>query len=132
MIVALASPMMSLAVLSLGMERLRQRLLLGAQGIALWTPDLSSVVFWDELGTVWRRVRPQGLTRQPLTVVLEHTNGTRLAITTFFADHHQVALRVLEELDRRTGSREEPLCPGEASEAITPAEHRVSEPGETA
>jgi hypothetical protein len=125
-------PLLVLAVVWRDMARLSHRLLLGAKGVALWTPKLSQVVLWDDLGTVWRRVPPAPEDPPSLCVVLER-KGARLAITSFFADHHQVALRVLEELERRTRIREEqPSQPGTVSEAITPAERGVSEPGEPA
>src|SRR5262249_26465539 len=96
-----------LLVVIVGFGRLRVRLLLGVRGIARWSPCRSSVVLWDELGTVWRRAGPAVTGGNPLAVVLERQDGTRLPITAFFADYHQVTLRVLEELARRTGSKDE-------------------------
>jgi hypothetical protein len=114
------------------LRQLRVRLLLGARGLARWSADESLVVLWDDLGTVWRRVSHLMNEGDPLAVVLEHQDGTRLAITAFFADFHQASLRVLEELASRTGSKDGETCqPGVTSDAITTAERGVVEPGET-
>jgi hypothetical protein len=122
-----------LAVAAFPLGSLRKRLLLGRHGIALWMPGQSHIVRWDDLGTVWHRVPAPLAEGQPLTVVLEHTSGTRLEITPAFTDHHQVALRVLEELERRAGTRDSsPPQRRTTSDAITPAERGVIEPGETA
>jgi hypothetical protein len=84
-----------------GLRRLRQRLLLGERGIALWSPGGARVVLWEELGWIWRRVPSREHLYRPLSVALEHSDGTRLAITRFFSNHHRIALRVLQELARR-------------------------------
>jgi hypothetical protein len=121
-----------LLVMIVGFRRLRVRLLLGARGIARWTPGQSLVVLWDELGTIWWRVGPAMSEKNPLAVVLERQDGTQFPITAFFADYHQVALRVLEELARRTGGNDGATPqPAVTSESITPAERGVIEPGET-
>jgi hypothetical protein len=63
-------------------------------------------------------------------VVLERGDGSRLAITGFFADHHVIALRVLEELARRLPGREteQPRPAPVTSDAIRPAQRDIVEP----
>jgi hypothetical protein len=120
-----------LALMGLALMRydeLRDRLLLGQRGIALWSPGPAIVILWAELGETWHRMPLRRDDGQPLSVVLER-RGTQLAITAAFAEYHKVVLRVLEELALRTrisaGEKPSP------SDAITPAERSVVEPGET-
>jgi hypothetical protein len=113
----------------LGARHLRQRLLLGERGVALWAPARSRVVMWDELDTVRYRVWSDRQGR-PFAVVLVRQDGVRLVITGFFADHHVVIQRILEELARRSGSPGGAMPPTDSNTgAIIPAERRVSEPG---
>jgi hypothetical protein len=111
-------------------DDLRERLLLGRRGLALWSPGPALVILWDDLGTIWQRVPTALDDGQPLSVVLERNGRQRLAITAFFAGHHRISLRVLEELARRTrtlGAETARLAAG--SGAVTPAEHGLAEPG---
>jgi hypothetical protein len=110
-----------------GIVDARKRLLLGERGIALWTPWRTRVIRFADLGTAWRCITP-ARDGQPLTVVLEHANGERVAINGEFEDHHRVALRVLAELERRSSERiPEPRQEG-TSDAIKPAERDITEP----
>jgi hypothetical protein len=119
-----------LIVAFLGLYKLRERLLLGAHGIALWSPRLVKVVRWDDLGTVWRRIRDDETSGSELVVILERSDGTRLAITSFFVDHHVIALRVIEELARRVPlPRSVPAHRDTATDAIKPGEHGLTETG---
>jgi hypothetical protein len=114
----------ALVFLWLGLAKLRERLLLGARGIALWTESVSTVIPWEDLGTAWRR-RPAVAGSGALAVILEHADGRHLPITVYFGEHHIVALRVLEELAKRLPEREpDKLRP---SEGIKPAERGVRE-----
>jgi hypothetical protein len=105
----------------------RKRLLLGERGLALWTPFRTRLILWDDLGSAWRYVPLPAHTDQPLTVVLEHSSGARVAITSEFEDHHQVALRVIEELERRSPGREPGANSGTTSVAIQPAQREITE-----
>jgi hypothetical protein len=131
LLVGLVIPVLAVAIFTAEDPGRGERLLLGQRGVALWSPDECHVVLWDDLGTVWRPVEDPA-EDLPLSVVLERSDGTQLAITARFTDHHPVALRVLEELERRTGTKDSsPPQRGPASHAITPAERGVIEPGET-
>lgn len=108
----------------LGFTHLRQRLLLGERGIAHWRPYLTRVVLWEQLGSEWRCLpsREAG----PLTLTLEHRNGARIVISDFFAEHHHVALRVLEEIARRGPEPKQERSP-DASDKIKPAQRDIAE-----
>lgn len=110
-------------------EWTRRRLLLGTHGIAVWLPWRTTVVLFDDLCTVWRYLPLHTNADEPPALLLEHTSGRRVAITSAFEDHHQVALRVLEELERRTPEREPEPRP-EGTDAIKPANRDISEPRE--
>jgi hypothetical protein len=119
----------ALAVLLQGLAKLRERLLLGARGIALWSEAGSIVVPWGALGTAWRRVPAIFGSAGALSVILEHADGRQLAITGLFAEHHIVALRVLEELARRQPERDPGMPPLDSpSEGIKPAQRDITEP----
>lgn len=108
---------------------LRKRLIVGERGIAVWLPWRTVLVPFAELGTDWRCFVPSGSEYAPLSMVLEHTNGQRVEITAEFEDHHQVALRVLEEVHHRPLERETEPGP-DGTDAIKPARHDISEPRE--
>jgi hypothetical protein len=119
---------LSLAAIVGGIVFARKRLLLGERGFGLWTPHRTCLILWADLGPVWRDVPMPAAEDEPLTVVLEHANGERLAITSAFAEHHVIALRVLDELERRwPGHRPEARKDG-TTDAIKPAERDITEP----
>jgi hypothetical protein len=118
-----------LAVLVSGVNKLSARLLLGARGIARWSDRGDDIVLWEELGTVWRCVPGHPVSGEGLAVVLENSDGRELVINGFFADHHVVALRVLEELTRRqSGSESEKPPLDSPSESIKPDQRDIAEP----
>jgi hypothetical protein len=120
----------TLILVAVGKIQVPDRLILGARGFALCRWEVETVVLWEELGTVWRIIHADSTPDYPLSVVLEHRDGTRLAITSHFADHHVVVLRILEELPRRVPGRSPESTPREAtSDAIKPGEHGLTEPG---
>lgn len=119
-----------LAIL-VGIQYARKRLILGERGVAFWLLWRTTVVLFADLGTGWRSVPQPAHGYQPLALVLEHSDGRRVAITAEFEDHHQVALRVLEELARRTPERDQGL-PAEGTTAIRPANRDITEPREEA
>jgi hypothetical protein len=118
----------TLILVAIGKIQVPDRLILGARGFALCRWEVEAVVLWEELGTVWRIIHADSTPDYPLSVVLEHRDGTRLAITSHFGDHHVVVLRILEELPRRVPGRQ--ASPQNAtSDAIKPGEHGLTEPG---
>jgi hypothetical protein len=99
-------------------------LLLGAKGLAWWTPETARVALWAEMGTVWE------LDPSPTDAdgwVLRRADGVTILLDGRLTDHLAVVARVLAEMPRapvlvreRTARR--------ASEAIAPEEHGVAEP----
>jgi hypothetical protein len=110
------------------LNRLKQRLILGQNGLALSTPLQMVFLRWDDLGTLWQ-VAPGDQASGSVTLV--RVGGRqRIAITPFFARSEEVAARVLTELARRLRSdRWEVRAVPESrdSEAISPAERDIAE-----
>jgi hypothetical protein len=119
---------LSLLAIIYGVQVARKRLLLGEHGIALWLPWRTQLVLWDDLGIAWRLVSSPAHADQPLTVLLEHTSGERVAITSAFEDHHVIALRVLDELGRNAPGRTPEQHKDCTTDAIKPADRDITEP----
>lgn len=121
-----------LLVLSLlAARRLAERLILGRDGIALWSPWRVVVVTWDRLRTDWRLLRPGG-TDAEAALVLEHADGRRVAIAAFFVGYQHVVQRVLDKLAPPASELFEPR-PSSApagSSGIKQVERGVIEPGQ--
>jgi hypothetical protein len=89
--------------LALLFPRLGHRLLVGTQGLALWTRRGATVVFWDALGNLWR-LTDDGTRSNRL--VLERPDGRSFVVGWFFTDGDAVRQRVLAELERNRLGRQ--------------------------
>jgi hypothetical protein len=99
-------------------------LLIGARGLLWWSPPLSRIVLWADLGTVW--MLEPSLT-DPDGWVLRRSDGTTIPLDARLTDYLAVVARVLQEMPRAPVPTHEPVV-RQPSEAIAPGEHGVSEP----
>ncbi len=103
-----------------GRRALAIRLLVGARGLAHWSPTEEQVFLWDDLGTGWV-CHP---TFDPEGIQLRQANGSIVVIDRAFADHQKIISRVVAEVVRLMDRPGTPGEPGRQSEAI-----RLNEPG---
>jgi hypothetical protein len=107
-------------------HHLRTRLILGRDGVAIWTPGGAHIVLWADLGTLWRPV----MIAPPWTVFLVDLAGRRFQISSYFQGVEPIVSRVLEELSQRargTTWAERPAAERPATEQIIPAPREIHE-----
>jgi hypothetical protein len=83
--------------------RLSHRLLVGTQGMALWTRTGGTVVYWDALGNLWRLIDDGSRWGR---LVLESADGRPFVVDWLFTDDDLARARVLEELERNRLGRQ--------------------------
>jgi hypothetical protein len=103
--IALASFVASFAYRAHRLWPLQSFLLVGEHGVAIWHPDGSRIVAWDDLGTAWHA--DPDITRGDLgeagagvLLKLRHTDGQVFYITDLYENALLVVARVREELQR--------------------------------
>jgi hypothetical protein len=104
-VVALAGLAASFSYRSHWFGPLRSFLLLGEYGVAIWHPDGSRVVPWDDLGTNWRldpdiTSADRAEVGPGILLKLRHADGPCFFITDLYENALLVVARVREELQR--------------------------------
>jgi hypothetical protein len=125
--------LMALAI-RLGINRLRPRLFVGRNGVALWRPEQTLIIRWTDLGTLWRLAAVRtwsDSTWRGGVLILERSDGEQFILNGFFADEDRVVRRILEELARQIDPVTTPVSPTLAppeNPAIILARHDIAEP----
>jgi hypothetical protein len=84
---------------------LRSVLLVGERGVAIWHPDRSLIVKWDDLGNYWdvdqdSPAGARGEVGATILLKLRHIEGASFSITDLYENALLVVARVSEELQR--------------------------------
>jgi len=111
-------------VVRLARRDLAVRVLVGARGLARWTPGGATVVLWADLGTAWT-CHPAR--HDPSVVELRRADGAALLLDCAIAGHHAIIARVAAELAGRVDRRTLPHGLRGPSDAIRPDEPGVAE-----
>jgi hypothetical protein len=84
---------------------LDSRILLGARGLAFWSPEKVIVLYWDHLGQGWSATLdiPKAERRAewfPVRLKIQTKQGTTFLVSDFYEDAGRIADRVVAELQR--------------------------------
>jgi hypothetical protein len=88
-------------------QRLPSRLLLGERGLAIWAPERSIMLLWEELGERWSVTLdiPAGQRRAewfPVRLRLQGQDLPPFLLSDFFEHAQRIEARILAELQRRS------------------------------
>jgi hypothetical protein len=108
-------------------------LLVGERGLAEWRDSGATILLWDDLGITWH-VLPAEFDEQaigdPVAILLEHDNGTRLRLRKVYPGIQVVRKRVSDHLQRNQLARAEAILEGRADPLpeLPPVEATPDEP----